>query len=96
MPERCAVCGLKYERAPGYFLGSAYINYGITAVLLTVAYFALHFGIGLSNRALTPYLVGFCILFPLLTFRYARALWLAMDCHIDKSVISGTSSDDLE
>jgi uncharacterized protein (DUF983 family) len=94
MPERCEFCSLKFERAPGYFLGSAYINYGITAVLLMIAYFALHFGLGLTNRQLTPYLVGFCVLFPLATFRYARALWLAMDCHFDKSVINELEDDD--
>ena len=90
MPERCSECRLKFERAPGYFLGSSYINYGLTAVALTVLYFVLHFGLGWSNRELTFPLVGFCVLFPLLAFRYARALWLALDCHFDQSVLSDT------
>lgn len=86
MPERCAHCSLKYERAPGYFLGSAYINYGLTALLLLVLYPLLHYGMGLTNRELAPWLAGVCVLFPLWAFRYARALWLAMDCHFDRSV----------
>ena len=89
MPERCSDCGLKYERAPGYFLGSSYINYGLTAVALTILYIALHFGLGWSNRELTFPLVGFCVIFPLLSFRHARALWLALDCHFDKSILAG-------
>lgn len=96
MPERCSSCHLKYERGPGYFLGSAYINYGFTAVVLLVAYMAMHFGIGWTNRQLTPPLLAFCIISPLVTFRYARALWLAMDCNYDKSVLSDESTSDDE
>ena len=87
MPERCSECRLKYERASGYFLGAAYINYGLTAVMLTVTYFSLRFGFHLSNRQLAAPLAGFCIIVPLMLFRFARALWLAIDCHIDKSVL---------
>ncbi len=87
MPERCSACSFKYERAPGYFLGSAYINYGLTAVTLTAMYFFLHFGLDLSNRELAAPLAAFCVVFPLLVFRHARALWLALDCHFDASVL---------
>lgn len=89
MPERCSHCRLKYERAPGYFLGSAYINYGLTAIGLTFLYVTMHFGLGWSNRELTFPLVSFCILFPLASFRHARALWLALDCQFDKSILAG-------
>ena len=89
MPERCDVCRLKYERAPGYFLGSTYVNYGLTTGLLTVAYLALHFGLGLSKHALIWPLVVFCVAFPLASFRHARAVWLAFDCHFDTSILSG-------
>jgi uncharacterized protein (DUF983 family) len=89
MPERCSECRLKLERAPGYYLGSAYINYGLTAVLITVLYFALHFGVGWTNRQLTFPLMAVVVVFPLFSFRYARALWLALDCHFDHSVLAG-------
>jgi uncharacterized protein (DUF983 family) len=88
MPERCSGCRFKYERAPGYFLGSSYINYGLTAVVLIIAYLVLHYGFHLTNQQVAPWLAGFCVLFPLWAFRYARALWLAIDCHIDRSVLS--------
>ena len=83
MHERCPECGLKYERAPGYFLGSTYVNYGATAILLTIAYMGLHFGAGFSNRELALPLAAFCVVFPLFLFRYARSYWLAMDCYFD-------------
>ena len=83
MHSNCSDCRLKYERAPGYFLGSAYINYGITAVLIVIGYVSLHFGAGLENRTLAVPLGAFCLLFPLFFFRYARSLWLGMDYYFD-------------
>jgi hypothetical protein len=83
MYPHCPNCKLKYERAPGYFLGSAYINYGLTAAILTAAYVGLHFVAGYDNRTLFWPLLAFCVGFPLFFFRYARSLWLAMDCYFD-------------
>lgn len=83
MNEQCPNCHLVYERAPGYFLGSAYINYGATALLLTSSYVGLHFGADISNRVLAAPLLAFCIIFPLIAFRFARSLWLALDCYFD-------------
>ena len=83
MHARCAACQLKFERASGYFLGSTYINYGLTSLFVTVAYVGLHFGAGIENRLLMPSLMAFVVLFPLVFFRFARALWLAMDCYWD-------------
>ncbi|QDT56103.1 hypothetical protein Pan44_41540 [Caulifigura coniformis] len=88
MHERCSSCGLKYERAPGYYLGSSYVNYGLTAVALLIAYIILHYKLGYSNQQLAGPLAGFCVIFPLLAFRYARALWLAMDCRWDPAMMT--------
>lgn len=83
MEPKCSECGLVYERDGGYFLGSSYVNYGFTALSLTVAYISLHFGAGWSNTVLAGPLVAWVILFPLFFFRYARAIWLGMDFYFD-------------
>lgn len=83
MYESCPNCGLKYERAPGYFLGSTYINYGLTSAVLIVAYVGLHYFARYDNRTLAVPLTALCVAVPLLFFRYARAIWLAMDCYFD-------------
>lgn len=85
MLPQCSHCGLKYEREPGYFLGSIYINYGLTAVLSAIIYIVGRFRLHISNTLLLSVLVGFCIVFPILIFRYARAWWLAMDLSFDYS-----------
>jgi uncharacterized protein (DUF983 family) len=79
MPAECEACRLRFEREPGYFLGSIYINYGLTAVLATLVYFALFFGGWTSPRAALWIAVGFAVAFPLWFFRYARSLWLGFD-----------------
>jgi uncharacterized protein (DUF983 family) len=79
MNRRCPNCDLKYERGPGYFLGSAYINYGVTSVAIIALYMSLHFGAGYPNEILTLPLLTFCVVFPLLSFRHSRSLWMSMD-----------------
>jgi uncharacterized protein (DUF983 family) len=83
MYDRCPECSLKYERAPGYFLGSTYVNYGFMAITTTSMYMALHYGAEISNETLTIPLLVYCIAMPIILFRYARSWWLAMDCYCD-------------
>lgn len=83
MKRQCRHCGLKYEREPGYFLGSIYVNYGLTAVVTSFSYMFLRFGLDIGNWYILPWLLTFCILFPTFFFRYARAYWLAMDLSFD-------------
>lgn len=79
MHRRCGECGRLFERAPGYFLGAIYFNYGLTAALMIAAYFIVFFLRGQVTAPWLAGLAGFCLLFPLWFFRYARALWMAFD-----------------
>jgi uncharacterized protein (DUF983 family) len=88
MHERCTHCGLKYEREPGYFLGSIYINYGVAALLLTVGWITLRFGYGIESRWLVFGFAAVLVVFQLFFFRFARALWLALDCQFDASLFA--------
>lgn len=83
MPHHCSHCNFVFERAPGFFLGSTYMNYGFTTISLTVLYMGLHYGLEVSNAVLAPVLMAYCLVVPLILFRYARAWWLAMDCFFD-------------
>jgi uncharacterized protein (DUF983 family) len=83
MHENCPACHLKFEREPGYFLGSIYINYGLCALLTTIAWMVLQLGYDVEARPLAYGLLVFCIVFGVVFFRYARALWLALDCRFE-------------
>ncbi|MFM8289527.1 MAG: DUF983 domain-containing protein [Planctomycetaceae bacterium] len=79
MHPRCTGCGLRFEREAGFFLGSIYLNYGLTALFNTVTWVVLRFGMGLPAIYILPGLLLFSLLFPLFFHRYARALWLNLD-----------------
>jgi uncharacterized protein (DUF983 family) len=86
----CSECGAKFDREPGFFLGSIYFNYGLTALICVIAYPILSFGgiapsiAGYSGDQVTmALLLVFALLFPLWFFRYARSLWLGMDQYWD-------------
>jgi uncharacterized protein (DUF983 family) len=79
MHETCSSCGRRFNRGPGYLLGSIYFNYGVTAMLVLVMYFAMFFGGVLTDRQRLLVLSLFAAAFATWFFRYARALWIAFD-----------------
>ncbi len=83
MHTHCSECGAKFEREAGFFLGSIYFNYGLTALIVAVAYPMLLFSKTASERTLLWSALAFTLLFPMWFFRYARALWLGFDQFMD-------------
>lgn len=83
MNANCPHCGIRFEREPGYWLGSIYFNYGLTAMIVTASYFAFYFSEVLPQWAVMAILLAFCVVFPLWFFRYARCIWMAFDLYLD-------------
>ena len=83
MAPRCEVCGLVFERETGYFIGAIYINYGLTVGLALVGYFLLEAWLAPSPGWQAGVWGTFAVLFPLWSFRYSKALWLALDHLVD-------------
>ena len=83
MNERCGVCGLKFEREQGYFLGAMYISYGLALVTITVFALLLWYCTSWSLRknVLWAFLL-FLPLVPALTF-FSRVLWIYLDQAVD-------------
>jgi hypothetical protein len=91
MHERCPVCGLKFEREEGYFLGAMYISYGLG--LATIVGFGLILWLSThwSLRKVTIWaIVLFLPLTPMLTL-LARVLWIYMDQAFDPEKPSSDS-----
>jgi len=84
MAESCALCGLRFERAQGYFVGAIYINYAVTTLIAVGGFFLLWAGLGLSTRAQLLVLVPIVVLFPLWFFRYSRSFWLALEWSLNQ------------
>jgi len=83
MQERCAICDLKFEREPGYFLGAMYISYGL-GVLIMAPIAALLWA--LTGWWITKVIVWAAVLFlplaPTITL-FARVLWIYLDQSVD-------------
>ena len=79
MAEACVLCGLRFERAQGYFVGAIYINYAVTTIIAVGGFFVLWGVLGLSTRAQLLVLVPIVLVFPLWFFRYSRSLWLGLE-----------------
>jgi hypothetical protein len=83
MHSCCSDCGHVYEREPGYFLGSVYINYGLTSLIICTLYPILRFSNTVSPRILLVSATAFMLAFPIWFFRYARSIWCALDELVD-------------
>lgn len=83
MRPRCRRCGYQFEREPGFFLGSWFINFCVvTGVLfaLVVAYIGWKAGHPEAG-ALVPVLVGVgvAVVGPIAFFPWSRTIWAAFD-----------------
>jgi uncharacterized protein (DUF983 family) len=84
MAEACALCGLRFERAQGYFVGAIYVNYTVTAILAIGGFFLLWGLLGVSTGGQLAVLVPIVVIFPLWFFRYSRSLWLALEWSLNR------------
>ena len=83
MNDRCSLCGLKFEREQGYFLGAMYFSYAIGGLLLFA--FCLPLWLWTSLTYYRGLAVATLLLLPFLPaiFRYSRVLFMYMDHSID-------------
>jgi hypothetical protein len=81
MHETCAVCGLRFQRDQGYFLGAMYVSYPISALFICL-------GLWLAATLLPDWHLNWLLFvfvlpayLPLvpLVFRYSRTLWIYFD-----------------
>jgi len=83
MHEHCPVCGLRFEREPGYFLGAMYFSFGIGIVTVAVIAAILWTATGWwITKATTWAMVLFLPLAPAITL-FARVLWIYLDQTVD-------------
>ena len=98
MHETCSSCGIRYEPEPGFFLGSIYVNYGLTALVPSIAYPILLLNRVVPDSVLQISCLAFVVIFPILFFPYSRSLWLGFDQRWDPrpetDEINSDESDD--
>ena len=77
MVDACALCGLYFERAQGYWVGAIYVNYGVTTVIALAGFFLTWRDVPMAVELIVW--GAFVVLFPLWFFRWSRSLWLGLE-----------------
>jgi len=83
MYETCPVCGIRYEREPGYFLGAMYFSY-LLSILPTLALVLVVWrwtGWPFDWVVVCAFIL-YLPLVPVVT-RWSRVLWMYLDRHFD-------------
>ena len=79
----CPTCGLHFEREEGFFTGVYLVNYSLVAVAIVIELFAyvLYANANDDVALLPPMSLGLAtaLLLPLLTYPFAKAVWVAID-----------------
>lgn len=80
MNDPCPVCGLVFQREEGYFLGSMYVSYFLSGIILTTSFVAGH----LLLTDWNPHVILLLVPLPLIplvpmVFRYSRVIWMYID-----------------
>jgi uncharacterized protein (DUF983 family) len=80
MKEHCEVCGVRFEREQGYFLGAMYFSYPAACALIAVTAVALSllFPAWGEWRVVLIASLPVLVLVPVI-FRYSRILWMHLD-----------------
>ena len=83
MFECCAVCHLRYEREPGYFLGAMYISYGLGLAIMTLLAVLIWMLTSWSfNKNVIWAVVLFLPFAPSITL-LSRVFWIYLDQMVD-------------
>ena len=84
MHERCSVCGIQFEREPGYFLMGIFFGYVLSFLLVGVTLLLLY--LFARPAAWWGYVlwgtVSLLLLSPFI-FKYGRLIWLHVDELLD-------------
>jgi uncharacterized protein (DUF983 family) len=83
MNDRCSVCGLRFEREAGYFIGAMYFSYtlGVLTVLPVAVVLAVVYELPVAI-VLFVAVAQTLISIPIF-YRYSRIFWLHVDQIVD-------------
>jgi uncharacterized protein (DUF983 family) len=89
MNDPCPVCGLIFEREPGYFFGAMYFSYALSILIMLPLFYTLVWLLPNWDKvAIVPLaLVLYVPLIPFV-FRYSRVMWIHFDRTVSPSEVS--------
>lgn len=77
MKDTCEICGYRYNREPGYFLGAMYVSYGFAVFQGLLTFLACYFFFPqLPTLAVCFIILGVLLLFSIPNFRLSRVVYM--------------------
>ena len=95
MYPHCSVCGILYEREPGFFMNAIFFGYVLGFLLVLPLNVLLYIYEAPPVWFLIGTLLVLTLLSPLL-FRYSRALWMHLDEMLDPRKDQPTLNDSMK
>jgi uncharacterized protein (DUF983 family) len=83
MYDRCPVCGLKFEREQGYFLGAMYISYGLALGMITAFSIVVWSFIRWPLEKDVVVAIIIFVPFAPIVSRLSRVVWIYFDRAVD-------------
>jgi uncharacterized protein (DUF983 family) len=82
MHESCPACGFAFEREPGYWTNAATMNFMVSGGIILMIIAPIVFT-GIPVPLILAISIALAAVVPLLWFRHFKALWLAIDLHVN-------------
>ncbi|HWC30270.1 MAG TPA: DUF983 domain-containing protein [Dehalococcoidia bacterium] len=83
MNDVCEVCGLRFLRESGYFLGAMYVSYGLGVLTILPVSTVLAVVVGWPLWVVLLLMVVETLVLMPFFLRYSRVIWLYLDQEID-------------
>lgn len=74
--DRCRVCGLRFEKEEGFFLGALVFNYTVTALTMTIPLVVAVYLRLVGMWTALAVAAAWCVAFPFLFYPTSKSLWL--------------------
>lgn len=74
MHTHCPDCGYRFEKEPGYFIGSLYVSYALAVAEMLALFIGAYFF--LSVNAILAMILIALVLLSFFNFRNARTIWI--------------------
>ena len=84
MPEKCTVCGQKFEPEPGFYYGAMFISYILSGWILLLPTLLLVFYFKWSTTGAISFTIFVAALMYFRLVRGSRSLWLHINVKYDK------------
>ena len=83
MPDKCPVCGQKYELEPGFYYGTGYVSYALSVGLFffNLIWYWLIFGLSFQDNSMIYYFITSTAIVALMQpwlMRISRVIYLNM------------------